>query len=55
MFCRTCPRVAGPALRLAGIGLVALGLSPGAAMAKDDNGRSDFGQSNRCSNFQVAS
>ena len=55
MFRRTCPRAAGPAVLLASIGLVALGLSAGPAMANDDNGRSDFGQSNRCSNFQVAS
>jgi hypothetical protein len=41
-------------LLLAGVSLVALGPSAGIAVAKDDNGRSDFGQANRCRNFQVA-
>lgn len=54
MFGSTDPSSARNARLLASVSLVALGLSTGIAAAKDnDNGRSDFGQANRCSNFQV--
>jgi hypothetical protein len=55
MLRRTHSQTTRYALLLAGVSLVALGASAGMAVARDDNGRSDFGQANRCSNFQVAS
>ena len=55
MFRRTHSQAARFGRLLAGVSFIALGLSAETSVAKADNGRSDFGQSNRCSNFQVAS
>ena len=55
MFRRTHSQAARFGRLFAGISFIAVGLSAETSVAKADNGRSDFGQSNRCSNFQVTS
>jgi hypothetical protein len=55
MFCGTYCHATRYSLLLAGVSFVALGASASISLAANGGGQSDFGQANRCNNFQVVS